>query len=133
MVLEKNGRPTVAEQEQWHALHMQEVLDHLKVEGNGLTTEEARKRLDQYGPNQLQEAPRPTFLKMDIEGAEPDALAGAAAILRDSAPTLAICLYHERCHLWRLPAQIHEANPKYRLFLRRHSDESWETVCYART
>jgi FkbM family methyltransferase len=76
---------------------------------------------------------RPTFLKMDIEGAEPDALAGATAILRDSAPTLAICLYHERRHLWRLPAQIHEANPKYRLFLRRHSDESWETVCYART
>src|SRR5215213_8882864 len=63
MTLEKNGRLTSVEQ-QWHALHAQEVLDHLEVEGNGLTTEDAKKRLDQYGPNQLEEAPRPTFLHM---------------------------------------------------------------------
>jgi FkbM family methyltransferase len=78
----------------------------------------------------LLDGANPTFLKMDIEGAEPDALEGATGTLRESAPTLAICLYHERQHLWQLPTLIRQANPDYQLFLRRHSDESWETVCY---
>jgi Ca2+-transporting ATPase len=51
-------------QQQWHALGVEEVLGHLSVEKNGLTTEEAKKRLEHYGPNQLKEAPRPTFLQM---------------------------------------------------------------------
>jgi FkbM family methyltransferase len=74
---------------------------------------------------------RPTFIKMDIEGAEPNALAGAAMTLRSFAPTLAVCVYHDREHLWRIPQIIRDANPEYRLFLRRYSDESWESVCYA--
>ena len=73
----------------------------------------------------------PSFLKMDIEGAEPLALAGARTTLARHAPKLAICLYHQREHLWQIPRIILEANPRYRLWLRRHSDESWETMCYA--
>src|SRR6185369_4077988 len=65
MIIEKNG---TAESEQhkhdWHALEANEVLEHLDVAGNGLTSEEARKRLEQYGPNQLKEAARSTFLQM---------------------------------------------------------------------
>src|SRR5512134_1381105 len=49
---------------EWHALKAQEVLDHLKVEHGGLTSEEATRRLDHYGPNQLREAVRPSFLQM---------------------------------------------------------------------
>ena len=48
----------------WHALKTEEVLHNLAVQAKGLTTEEANRRLEQYGPNQLQEAPRPTFLQM---------------------------------------------------------------------
>jgi len=51
-------------QQEWHALEAKEVLSHLKVQDNGLTSEEAKKRLEHYGPNQLEEAPRPTFLQM---------------------------------------------------------------------
>lgn len=51
-------------QQEWHALTTEEVLDHLKVEDSGLTSEEAKRRLEHYGPNQLTEAPRPTFLQM---------------------------------------------------------------------
>ena len=63
MTLEPNGTANM-EQQEWHALKPEEVLEHLKVKGNGLTTEEANKRLEYYGPNQLKEAPRPTFLHM---------------------------------------------------------------------
>lgn len=73
----------------------------------------------------------PTYIKMDIEGAEPDAIAGAAGILRDSAPVLAACLYHRSEHLWRIPNLIHSISPKHRIFLRRYAEECWETVCYA--
>ncbi|HEX2995880.1 MAG TPA: cation-transporting P-type ATPase [Anaerolineales bacterium] len=51
-------------QQEWHALEAEEVLNHLKVQDNGLTSEEAKRRLELVGPNQLKEAPRPTFLKM---------------------------------------------------------------------
>src|SRR5574338_1498400 len=51
-------------QHEWHALGAEEVLAHLKVQDHGLSTAEAKKRLEQYGPNQLKEAPRPTFLQM---------------------------------------------------------------------
>ena len=51
-------------QQEWHALTAEEVLEHLKVEDSGLTSEESKGRLEYYGPNQLTEAPRPTFLQM---------------------------------------------------------------------
>jgi Ca2+-transporting ATPase len=53
-----------ARRQEWHALKSEEVLRHLQVQEKGLTTGEARERQSQYGPNQLQEAPRPTFLQM---------------------------------------------------------------------
>jgi Ca2+-transporting ATPase len=51
-------------QQEWHALKTEDVLRNLAVQEKGLATEEAQRRLEQYGPNQLQEAPRPTFLQM---------------------------------------------------------------------
>lgn len=74
---------------------------------------------------------RASYIKMDIEGAEPLAIAGAANTIRDTAPVLAICLYHEQDHLWSIPLMIRELNPNYRFFLRRYSDDCWESVCYA--
>ena len=49
---------------EWHTLKPEQVLKHFEVQDNGLTTDEAKKRLAYYGPNQLKEAPRPTFLQM---------------------------------------------------------------------
>jgi FkbM family methyltransferase len=74
---------------------------------------------------------RPTFIKMDVEGAEPKALQGASSIIRTARPVMAVCLYHSQSHLWQLPSLIKSFDPDYRLFLRRHSDDCWETVCYA--
>ena len=50
--------------QEWHAQTAEQVLDHLQVQANGLTSEEAKRRLEHYGHNQLTEAPRPTFLQM---------------------------------------------------------------------
>ena len=73
----------------------------------------------------------PTFLKMDIEGAEPDALAGAAAVVTRHRPVLAVCVYHVQDHLWSLPLQMAALHPDYRFHLRPYNEEGWDLVCYA--
>jgi len=55
---------TAPETRPWHALSLQEVLAHLKVQEDGLTSEEAARRLQQYGPNQLTEKQGRTFWDM---------------------------------------------------------------------
>ena len=48
----------------WHHLTEEEVLSDLSVSPeSGLSTEEAKKRLEQYGPNQLQGAEKESLLK----------------------------------------------------------------------
>lgn len=74
---------------------------------------------------------RPTFIKMDIEGAEPEALLGSKKILAKYKPKLAICLYHRPEHLWEIPLLIKKLNNKYKLFIRHYSETVHETVCYA--
>jgi FkbM family methyltransferase len=73
----------------------------------------------------------PTFIKMDIEGAEPDAIRGASRIIRRHQPIMAVCLYHAPRHLWEIPLLLKELLPSYRLHLRRYSNDCWEQVCYA--
>ncbi|HEY3313539.1 MAG TPA: cation-translocating P-type ATPase [Anaerolineales bacterium] len=58
-----NQNPAEKEELQhWHTLSSHEVLKTLNVAENGLTSDEAKRRLEEYGPNQLTEAPRPGFL-----------------------------------------------------------------------
>jgi FkbM family methyltransferase len=72
-----------------------------------------------------------TFIKMDIEGAEPQGLRGAADLIRSQRPTLAICIYHDFRHLWEIPTYLKSLVPGYRIYLRHHTNLEYETVCYA--
>jgi FkbM family methyltransferase len=73
----------------------------------------------------------PTWIKMDIEGSEPDALTGAKETISLHGPVLAICVYHQQNHLWRIPLLISKMFAGYKFFLRPHLLESWDLVCYA--
>jgi FkbM family methyltransferase len=73
----------------------------------------------------------PTLVKMDIEGAEADALLGAAGTLKSVAPTLAISAYHFPTDLWTIPLLIHRLMSDSRLYLRHYTSEVDDTVCYA--
>lgn len=72
-----------------------------------------------------------TFIKMDIEGAEKEALMGAEHIIREQKPKLAISIYHKREDIWELPKLIMEWNPEYKFYLRHYSLRFAETVLYA--
>lgn len=78
----------------------------------------------------LNGGPAPTYIKMDIEGAEPDALAGARTLIGEHTPVLAICLYHRPDDLWHIPLFLRSLSEQYRFFFRRYSDDCWEQVCY---
>lgn len=73
----------------------------------------------------------PTYIKMDIEGAEVEALRGSCGLLKQHHPVLAVCTYHRGSHLWEIPNLIHAMAPEYHIFLRRYAEECWEGVCYA--
>lgn len=101
-------------------------------EGSKITVEDANAvegkvvALDDYFKN----TPI-TFLKMDIEGAELDALNGAKSVISRDFPTLAICIYHKPDDFWRIPLFIKNNWPVYDIYIRHHTDLMTETVCYA--
>lgn len=72
-----------------------------------------------------------SYIKMDIEGAEPDALAGCRKVIEKASAVLAVCVYHRQDHLWRVPLMISEMSDQYCFFLRPHLLEGWDLVCYA--
>lgn len=74
---------------------------------------------------------RLTYVKMNIEGAEIDALQGGRNTIRKWHPRLALSIYHRASDLWRIPQLVLELDPGYRLYLRQHDGGIIETVLYA--
>lgn len=72
-----------------------------------------------------------TFIKMDIEGAELNALSGAKNIISTHKPKLYICAYHKNEDLFTLPTKILELNSNYKIYF-RHSPyiPAWESNFY---
>ena len=61
-----------------------------------------------------------TCIKMDLEGAEMQALAGARRTLRRCMPKLLAAAYHYDADIFRLPLALWELAPDYRIYLRKH-------------
>ena len=73
-----------------------------------------------------------TFIKMDIEGAEYNALLGMKKIIQKRKPVLAICVYHKREDFYKLTDFVEEIAPKeYSFYFRQYRYTPTETVCYA--
>lgn len=73
-----------------------------------------------------------SFIKMDIEGAELDALEGAKGHIANDRPKMAVCVYHLVSDLWEIPRKLDGMLENCALFLRHYqADQPWETVLYA--
>lgn len=72
-----------------------------------------------------------TFIKMDVEGSEMDALRGAKETILRNHPKLAICIYHRHRDFIEIPKWIHNLVPEYKLYVRHHAFSINETVLYA--
>jgi FkbM family methyltransferase len=74
----------------------------------------------------------PNLIKMDIEGAEYDALLGARQLITAHTPGIAASLYHRPEHLWQLPKLVENIAPgKYNFHMRSHAMNDFELVMYA--
>ena len=74
---------------------------------------------------------RPTMIKMDIEGAEHEALDGAAETIARDRPDLALSVYHRIEDLWGIALKIDDWGHGYRFHLRSHAYNGFDTVLYA--
>lgn len=73
-----------------------------------------------------------TYIKMDVEGFEREALWGAARTIRHYSPKLAVAVYHRNEDIFELPLLVKRMNPKYKLYLRHKLYlPAWETNLYA--
>lgn len=74
---------------------------------------------------------RPTYINMDVESAELEALRGARELIEANKPDLAICVYHRPEHIFEIPMHVHSLGLGYRLYLRNYTGFPAETVLYA--
>ena len=119
---------SVIEKATWYEL----TSLHFSVHANGTSAisdtgvEVAATSLDEALGNA-----RVTFVKMDIEGAEMEALQGAKHIIRTQHPKLAISVYHKPGDILEIPELILSYAPDYHFYLRHYCLFDNETVLYA--
>jgi FkbM family methyltransferase len=71
-----------------------------------------------------------TFIKADVEGMELELLAGARRTIQGFRPRLALSVYHDPTHLYAIPLFVNALVPEYRMAIRHHAPNSFETVLY---
>ncbi len=57
------------------------------------------------------------YIKMDIEGAEMDALRGGERLIRRDCPQMLVSAYHKITDMWEVPEFVLGISPNYQMFL----------------
>jgi hypothetical protein len=72
----------------------------------------------------------PTYVKIDVGGAEFEILQGMDEIIKRDHPKLAINISYKLRDIWEIPLYLMETYPGYRCYIRQHWYHT-ETVLYA--
>jgi FkbM family methyltransferase len=71
------------------------------------------------------------YIKMDIEGAEAEAIEGLYNTIKSQKPHLAISVYHKPDDLWEIPLKIQRLFPDtYNSHIRVYGHQTFDTVLY---
>lgn len=121
-----------------HAALWEKDGEYLDFDGNGLSGAVKQSKIDTDKSGMvISEAidsgklSGVSFVKMDIEGAERHALAGAMNTIKRDRPILAICTYHLQDDLLVLVDIIKSFDCDYELYLRHYMLSAGDTVLYA--
>jgi FkbM family methyltransferase len=74
---------------------------------------------------------RVTYVLMDIEGAERNAILGAARTIKEWKPRMAVCVYHRREDMFDILLLLKSFVPEYKFYMRHYTCNQTETVLYA--
>ena len=102
-----------------------------------ISREEAEKRtfegveeIETRALDDVLEGKRITFIKMDIEGAEYEALLGARNLIMENRPRMAISVYHKFEDFVTLADLVLGMHPDYRIAFRHYGFDELETIMY---
>ena len=87
-------------------------------------------RVLRYTIDELSYGKQPTFIKLDIEGAEISALLGGERTINASETKWAVSIYHKQSDAWEIPSFFLQNN-NYQLYVRLAGPEMWDTVFFA--
>ena len=74
---------------------------------------------------------RASFINMDVEGAEKDAIEGCRNTIKNWKPKMLISAYHRSEDLFALPLQVLEIEPEYKIYFRHYRYiPAWDTNLY---
>lgn len=69
-----------------------------------------------------------SYIKIDVEGAEENAILGAKETIVNFSPKLNIALYHRNEDMYKIPLLINSINKKYKLYMRHNPYiPDWDT------
>ena len=125
------GRISVVQKALWN-----QSGARLSFSANGPATRvsngEGTKQVETLSIDDLsEEVGKIDFIKMDIEGAELEALKGAENTIRKNRPKLAISLYHNLSDFVTIPAFLGSLNVRYDYYLKHPTTYDRETVLFA--
>ena len=102
-----------------------------------ISREEAEKRnfegvteIETVALDSILAGKRVTFIKMDIEGAEYEALMGAKNLIMENRPRMAISVYHKFEDFVTLADLVLQMHPDYHISYRHYGFDDLETVMY---
>jgi hypothetical protein len=72
-----------------------------------------------------------SYIKLDVEGAELEALKGAEQTIKTFKPILGISIYHKQRDLIDIPMYLKVIVPEYKFYFRVHKKLAIDTVLYA--
>ncbi len=104
-------------------LHFNEEKSFSSIYGRGTLSVEVDK-LDNIINGRVD------FIKLDIEGAEQDAIDGMSETIKKYKPILAICIYHKAEDWYKIPQKILSIESEYKIYLRHYMEGIFETVLY---
>ncbi len=113
--------------------HCDDVLSFAGEEGSGRVVEggDASIKVSTIDRTVANEGlPRVDLLKLDVEGAEKQALDGARETISRHRPKLQISIYHRLDDLFALPLRLITQLPDYRWYLGHHGPWHTETDLY---
>jgi FkbM family methyltransferase len=85
----------------------------------------------EYYRRKTKDESKVTFIKMDIEGSEPEALIGAINTIRHDRPVLAIAIYHTEEQMISIIEWCRQNLENYKFYVRHYSPAWGETDLYA--